>query len=271
MIINAETGKSEDGFVSAIIPTRDRPDLLRRAIRSVLDQRGGHLLEVIVVFDQEEPDKDLHAEFPDAPLRLVVNNRTPGLAGARNSGIDVALGEWVAFCDDDDAWSRDRLQRQLALANRLPHVDFVVAGIEIRRGNRSFVRVPNRSWITFPDLLRSRIMEAHPSTFLVRRLAIDEIGEVDEKLPGSYAEDYDWLLRGRPAQGHRRGRCPPRHGPVAHPVVLHQPVGDHQRRPGPSGRPRRPSSSSTRRAWPGSRASVRSPWRRWGSGPRRWS
>ncbi len=129
------------------------------------------------------------------PLRLVVNTRTPGLAGARNSGIDVALGEWVAFCDDDDAWSRDRLQRQLALANRLPHVDFVVAGIEIRRGNRSFVRVPNRSWITFPDLLRSRIMEAHPSTFLVRRVAIDEIGEVDEKLPGSYAEDYDWLLR----------------------------------------------------------------------------
>jgi hypothetical protein len=49
--------------------------------------------------------------------------------------------------------------------------------------------------VTFADLLRDRLTELHPSTFLIQRSLLDEIGMVDEALPGSYAEDYELLLR----------------------------------------------------------------------------
>jgi hypothetical protein len=50
--------------------------------------------------------------------------------------------------------------------------------------------------IRLADLLRSRLTELHPSTFLIRRLAlVDGFGLVDEEIPGSYAEDYEFLLR----------------------------------------------------------------------------
>ncbi len=181
--------------VTVIIATRNRPELLRRALRSVEDQ-SVPVLETIVVFDQSPPDLDLIDEFPGANVRVITNTRSPGLAGARNSGLAEAAGQWIALCDDDDAWTEDRLERQKEIIDSDPAVDFVVGGITIAYGDRRVVRQTELSSITFDDLLRDRVMEAHPSTFLVRRRAIaDYIGLVDEELPGSYGEDYDWLLR----------------------------------------------------------------------------
>jgi hypothetical protein len=57
-------------------------------------------------------------------------------------------------------------------------------------------RVTSAGAITHRDLLRSRVMELHPSTVLVRRASFfGRIGLVDEAIPGGYGEDYDWLLR----------------------------------------------------------------------------
>ena len=56
-------------------------------------------------------------------------------------------------------------------------------------------RVLDRDRITFTELVRDRVMEAHPSSYLARRSAVEEIGLVDEDIPGGYAEDWDWLLR----------------------------------------------------------------------------
>ncbi len=182
--------------VTTLVATRDRPEMLRRALASITAQRGDFVHDVIVVFDQSEPDDGLVDEFPAVALRVVPNTHEPGLAGARNTGIDLADGEWIAFCDDDDWWVDGRLRRQLELVERRPGVDFVVTGISIEREGTSRVRTLDASEVTLGDLVRDRVMEAHPSTFLVRSAAIaDYIGPVDESLPGSYAEDYDWLLR----------------------------------------------------------------------------
>ncbi len=182
--------------VSAIIPTRDRPALLQRALDAVLAQVGDALVEVIVVYDQSKPDLSHQGLSGYVPVRVITNTRRPGLAGARNSGIAAATGAWIAFCDDDDVWSPDKLQHQEKAVAAAPDTDFVVGGITIAYGDKRIERRTSLKEITFQDLLLSRVMEAHPSTFLVRRSAIHErIGMVDEDLPGSYAEDYDWLLR----------------------------------------------------------------------------
>ena len=184
--------------VSVVIPTRERPELLRRAIRSVLSQSYAGRIECVVVFDRSQPF-DLADVAPrdggDRTLRVIANRRTPGLAGARNSGADRAFGDVLAFCDDDDEWLPGKLLRQIA-ALEASGADVAVTGIEIATADRRIERVPAHDQVTRDVLLRSRATEIHPSTVVVRREAFHSaIGPIDEAIPGSYGEDYEWLLR----------------------------------------------------------------------------
>ncbi len=186
---------SSEFQVSAVIATRNRPELLRRTIAAMLEQKGSHLLEIIVVFDQSDPDESLTALSGGVVVRVMPNTNTPGLAGARNTGIDAAAGSWIAFCDDDDVWAPDKLEQQHRAIIANPDTDFVVGSVIVAYGDKRIARKTDLERIGLTDLLRDRIMEAHPSTYLVRRSAIERWGYVDEELPGGYAEDYDWLLR----------------------------------------------------------------------------
>jgi glycosyltransferase involved in cell wall biosynthesis len=181
--------------VSVVIATRDRVGLLQQAVESVLAQDYGGPIEVVVVFDQCEPIPELARDHGSQTVRVVSNSRTPGLAGARNSGIVTSAGEYVAFCDDDDTWHPHKLRRQLRAVRDLDAVG-AVAGIEIHYDDAVQYRVPNVDRITIDDLARGRMTGAHPSTFLFRRDALlGSIGLVDEDLPHGYGEDYDLLIR----------------------------------------------------------------------------
>jgi glycosyltransferase involved in cell wall biosynthesis len=179
--------------VSAVIATRNRPALLLEAVTSILGQSYPGELECLVVFDQCEPvtpDADIPA---NRYLRVLENVREPGLAGARNTGITEATGTVVAFCDDDDRWRPEKISRQLELLTSSA-VDFVSCGIQIHYSGHATDRVPPE-WTCLDQLVRDRVTALHPSTFVFKRSLLDEIGLVDEELPGSHGEDYDLLLR----------------------------------------------------------------------------
>lgn len=183
--------------VSVVIATHNRPRLLRAAIDAVLAQDYPGMIECLVVFDQAPIDDSLAHNDPAAHRSVAVlsNTRTPGLAGARNSGITAAMGEYVAFCDDDDEWLPGKLTAQVALLTETG-ANVAVTGIEINYRDNVVQRVPRTSDLTVAELARRRVMEAHPSTVLVRLTALhDKIGLVDEAIPGSYGEDFDWILR----------------------------------------------------------------------------
>jgi glycosyltransferase involved in cell wall biosynthesis len=183
-------------LVSVVVPTRDRPELLRRAVTAILGQTYRGPIECVVVFDQSDPDLPLPEPPPGRRLVLVRNQRTPGLAGARNSGILAATGELVAFCDDDDEWLPEKLDRQVGRLLATPSAAVSTTGILVRYKGRTTTRLAPTVLVTHGQLLRSRLTELHPSTVLARRRRLlDDIGLVDEELPGSYAEDYEWLLR----------------------------------------------------------------------------
>lgn len=182
--------------VSVVVPTRDRPELLRAAVATIVDQDYAGPVEVVVVYDRSTPDRSLEADAPHRRIRVVTNQRTPGLAGARNSGILAASGELVAFCDDDDEWLPGKLTAQVAALTAAPAAEFVSCGIRVSYDGRTVDRVLDRNRITLPELLRDRMTELHPSTFLIRAAALrGGFGLVDEEIPGSYAEDYEFLLR----------------------------------------------------------------------------
>jgi glycosyltransferase involved in cell wall biosynthesis len=194
---------AEPPTVSVVVPTRDRPELLRRAVAAILGQTYKGPIECLVVFDQSDPDLDWPELPPGRTLIACRNDRTPGLAGARNSGILAATGELVAFCDDDDEWLPEKLARQVARLLATPGSAVSTTGILVRYQDRTTTRLAPTILVTHRQLLRSRLTELHPSTVLARRdRLLSQIGLVDEELPGSYAEDYEWLLRAS------------RHGPV---------------------------------------------------------
>jgi glycosyltransferase involved in cell wall biosynthesis len=182
--------------VSVIVATRDRPELLRRALDSILGQRYAGPIEVLVVFDQSAPDLSLELSRPCRSVRVLTNTRTPGLPGARNTGALSSDRELLAFCDDDDLWSPGKLEAQAVMLASEPTMEVATCGLLVDARGRTTIRVLRRARITFAELVRSRVMEAHPSTYVVRRKAmLDGIGLVDEQIPGGYGEDYDWLLR----------------------------------------------------------------------------
>lgn len=189
-----------DPAVSVVIPTRGRPSLLLRAIRSVLAQ-SVHEFEIVVVVDG--PDSATEAavhSVEDRRIRVEVLPEPRGPAGARNAGVSAARAELVAFLDDDDEWHADKLRIQLAELSGRDALTISAGKVVARRPGRR-----DRVWPTrFPDpgeplgdyLLARRGLRwgetlVHTSTIvapaaLLRRLPFRE---------GVRHEDYDWLLR----------------------------------------------------------------------------
>ena len=180
--------------VDVVIATRNRPELLRRAIAGVVGQTVNCDITCHVVFDQCEPDESLASDYPGRRVRVLTNSHTPGLAGGRNTGVLAGSASMVAFCDDDDVWLPEKLEVQLAQMEA-EQSDTSVTGIVVEYEDRSVVRVPTPEQLKLEHLVRHRVMAAHPSSVVVRRSALSRIGLVDEQIPGSYGEDFDWLLR----------------------------------------------------------------------------
>lgn len=179
--------------VGVVIPAHDRPGPLRAALAAALAQDYPGRIEVVVVYDRAEPERQL---ADGDRVRVVANARTPGLAGARNTGILELDTDLVAFCDDDDEWLPGKLRAQVAALRAQPGAEFASCGIVVDHGGTCHPRLAGRIEVTHADLLRSRMVMVHSSTYLARRAALtDGIGLVDETIPGSQNEDWDLALR----------------------------------------------------------------------------
>src|SRR6266516_3190726 len=108
--------------VSVVIPTRMRPELVPRAVRSALGQTLREI-EVIVVVDGPDPStrEALAEHAADPRLRIVELEASGGAPSARNVGAQQATAEWTALLDDDDEWLPEKLATQLELARQAPY------------------------------------------------------------------------------------------------------------------------------------------------------
>jgi glycosyltransferase involved in cell wall biosynthesis len=111
-----EVASGEYPMISVVVPTARRPRLLLRAINSVLMQSISDFEVVVVVDGDDQESMAALGEIADKRLRVIQNAERLGSAQARNVGITAALGEWVAFLDDDDEWIFNKLELQLAAA-----------------------------------------------------------------------------------------------------------------------------------------------------------
>lgn len=191
------SGATTDGLpaVTAVVPTHRRPELMRQAVQSIVDQTYAGPIEIIVVFDACEPELPSVETGPDRTLRAVSNERVRGLAGARNTGIVEASHDFVAFLDDDDHWMPGKLAAQMAVFAAHPEVGLVGTAMQVDDGRTIHQRPVPLTLVTHDDLVRDRIAGLHSSSFVFRRqVLVERVGMIDESLPGAYGEDYDVLL-----------------------------------------------------------------------------
>ena len=107
---------NRNNTVTAVIPTRNRPQLVLRAVRSALEQTYKELEVIVVVDGPDAVTSDALGTIQDARLRVIVLPRSLGAQIARNTGIEAARGDWIALLDDDDEWLPEKTELQMERA-----------------------------------------------------------------------------------------------------------------------------------------------------------
>ena len=177
-----------------VIPTRDRPELARRAVHSALAQKDVDV-EVVVVDDGGSwPLADL-LDVDDPRVRTIRHDSSKGVAAARNTGIRMASCEWLAFLDDDDLWAPHKLRTQLeaALENDSQWCITAALRIDYDRVIESVHECPPNAEEVEKRLCRFNAVPGGGSGVLVARDAITQIGEFDESV--SMLADWDMWHR----------------------------------------------------------------------------
>ena len=176
------------GLVSVVVPTYKRSDMLARCMDSVLNQSYRNL-ELILVNDNEVGDEysqklyHLLEQYSDDRLRFVEQERHINGAVARNAGIRIARGEYIAFNDDDDYWEPQKLERQVKLLSSLDESWGAVSCL-MRIYNKNQLQealLPYRDGSILLDLLE-RKTSMGTGALLIRHSALDAAGYFDENL-----------------------------------------------------------------------------------------
>lgn len=198
---------TEQPLVSVVIPTYNRADVLGRALDSALSQTV-EAVEVVVVDDgSTDRTRTVVESSEDSRVRYVAHEQNCGVSAARNTGIDAACGEYVAFLDSDDEWLPRKLERQLSAIDDRgddwigAYCETVTADasafdrIVSSLSDRLFRRRGSREGGTelAYSLLSMQVFMGPGSTLVVERSVLQRIGGFDEGL--SIYEDWDLVLR----------------------------------------------------------------------------
>ena len=176
-------------LISIIIPTKDRLKFLKRAVDSVIAQTYTNW-ELFIINDSKE---DLLFSSCDTRIHKINNINKPGANGARNTGIDLSTGEYIAFLDDDDTWHPTKLYKQVAImdsSNAL--MCYSGRNIIIKKKKKDTIRYSYHSTIFSSSLtLFIHNYIGTTSSILLRNKFSNNL-KFDEKI--ILLQDYDFYL-----------------------------------------------------------------------------
>ncbi len=173
------------GLASVIVPVYNGSRYLAKTLESVLAQEYPDV-EVIAVDDgSTDGSAEIIRRFPAVRYFYQENQ---GVTVARNNGISRATGEYIAFIDQDDIWTPDKLAVQIDYLEKNPGTGFVLS--KSRMFLESGADLP--PWLK-PSYLEEEHVGFIPGTFLVRRNVLDMVGHYDARY--AIASDTDWFSR----------------------------------------------------------------------------
>ncbi len=180
-------------MISVIIPMYNSANTIERSLQSVVQQDYKGAVEIIVVNDGS---KDNSAEVVENFIKanenakiILISQQNGGVSKARNTGLKVAQGDFIAFLDSDDAWFINKLSIQMKIVENNANVDLLGAGFE------GFYFSKRREGELFKVDFKSLIFKNYfqPSTVIIKKSVVDKIGLFDETQ--KYAEEGNFFFR----------------------------------------------------------------------------
>lgn len=180
--------------ISVVIPTHNRCESLKNAIRSVIAQTYKDF-EILIVDDASTDNTQSYASaLKNKNIYYIRLNTNKGGCHARNEGIKKSSGELIAFLDDDDLWFPKKLEKQIKLFSSY-NLDFCFSAKKVIYSNSKKCRVSALK-PKFVDPYKSIMYDNYigtTSTILLRKKLIEQINGFDEQLPA--LQDYDLYIR----------------------------------------------------------------------------
>jgi len=182
--------------ISVVVATRDRPEMLRACVKTLLGSK--HASFEVVVVDQSRYPSNL----PEDPRIIYVHSDTHGKSAGLNAALTVASGSIIAFTDDDCTIPDDWLSKACTLFARHPDVDLAFGNLEAVEHDPAENFVPIVSIVQFRVVSKPRLAYVRGgagANMIARRSLFDHIGPYDEMIgPGSRfvaCEEYDIYFR----------------------------------------------------------------------------
>ncbi len=189
-----DNNTKEKGLVSVVIPAYNAAWCIEKAIDSVLLQTYPSI-EIIIINDgsTDETEQRLCRYSNDIRVHKQPNK---GLSSARNFGIQVSKGEFIAFLDADDYWLPQKIQKQASLLKKNPEIGFCSTAARVEDLNGEFLNdwtCPEiKHSVTHTIFQQNAAIAGSGSSVMVRRKLLDQ-ESFDETLKS--LEDIDMWMR----------------------------------------------------------------------------
>ena len=184
-------------LISVIIPMYNAAKTIVRALDSVKAQTADYDYQVIVVNDGSKDDgAEIVEDYISSNSEnnfdvLLINQSNGGVSKARNAGLKLAKGYYIAFLDSDDYWVDGKIAKQLSIFEKFSNIDFICG-------------LRNNDTVKFPYTVDNELIEittkkllfrviGQTSTAIFKRKVLDNTGYFDEKQ--KYSEDANFWLR----------------------------------------------------------------------------
>ncbi|MFC7114604.1 glycosyltransferase family 2 protein [Natronoarchaeum sp. GCM10025703] len=182
-----------DPTVSVVLPTYNREDVISRAIDSVINQSFSDLELLVVDDNSSDNTSELMSQYGDK-VNYICHDTNRGAPAARNTGIEAADGDFIAFIDSDDKWDCEKLERQVTRFRECsPQVGVVYTGYYVKHdGAVEIGEVPSKRGDLYKEQLKKDWINP-TSTVMVRSSCFDKVDGFNEDL--SARQDYELWIR----------------------------------------------------------------------------
>lgn len=184
--------KSEKSIiVSIIMPVHNRADTLQSAIDSVLKQTYKNFELIIIDDGSNDGTTELLESISNTKIKIIKNKTCQGVSHARNRGLGVAKGEYIAYLDSDNTWEPGYIAAMVGAFNEIPDADAVYGGQLLYRGEEEHPFAVRFGSFNISLLQNRNYIDIN--TFCHKKEVYDKLGGFDETLK-RYV-DWDLIMR----------------------------------------------------------------------------
>ena len=183
----------KDNSISVVIPAFNCQDTISRVIDSIRRQtKYSYIKEIIVVNDGSTDNtlSQLKSSVSDEKM-IIISQKNGGVSKARNVGMKYATGEWIALCDSDDIWLKNKIEIQAEILNVDDDIDFL-GGNHSENTQKIFFFELKKLIKLNTGLLCFKVLP-QTSTCIFKRKIFEHIGGYDESQ--THAEDIGYFLK----------------------------------------------------------------------------